>query len=50
MVTMMAKAEGTVRKRKCGMCCFGYSYSVRSKKEYEKNMLFAMIDHNNKYN
>jgi hypothetical protein len=29
---MMAKAEGTVRKRKCGMCCFRDSYSVRSKK------------------
>ena len=42
--------EGNSKKRKCGMCCFGYSYSVRSKKEYEKNMLFAMIDHNNKYN
>lgn len=42
--------EGNSRKRKCGMCCFGDSYSVRSKKEYEKNMLFAMIDHNNKYN
>ena len=36
--------EGGSRKRKCGMCCFGESYSVRSKKEYEKNLLFAMIE------
>ena len=32
--------EGNIRKRKCGMCSFGDSYSIRSKKEYE---LFAMI-------
>jgi hypothetical protein len=32
--------EGNARKRKCGMCCFGDSYSVRSKKEYDKNLLF----------
>ncbi len=36
--------EGNSRKRKCGMCCFGDSYSVRSKKEYERNLLFAMIE------
>ena len=36
--------EGNLRKRKCGMCCFGDSYSVRSKKEYERNLLFAMIE------
>jgi hypothetical protein len=43
MVTMMSEAEVTI-KRKCGMCCFGDSYSVRSKKEYERNLLFAMIE------
>ena len=37
------KKEGNSRKRKCGMCCFGDSYSIRSKKEYERNLLFAMI-------
>ena len=36
--------EGNSRKRKCGMCCFGDSYSIKSKKKYEKNMLFAMIE------
>jgi hypothetical protein len=38
--------EGNSRKRKCGMCCFGDSYSIRSskKKEYERNLLFAIID------
>ena len=37
--------EGNSRKRKCGMCCFGGSYSIRSKKkEYERNLLFAMIE------
>jgi hypothetical protein len=36
--------EGNSRKRKCGMCCFGDSYSIRSKKEYERNLIFAMID------
>jgi hypothetical protein len=36
--------EGNSRKRKCGMCCFGDSYSVRSKKDYERNLLLAMIE------
>ena len=37
--------EGNSRKRKCGMCCFGDSYSIRSsKKEYERNLMFAMIE------
>jgi hypothetical protein len=36
--------EGNSKKRKCGMCCFGDSYSVGSKKEYERNLLFAMIE------
>jgi hypothetical protein len=36
--------EGNPKKRKCGMCCFGDSYSVRSKKEYVRNLLFAMIE------
>jgi hypothetical protein len=38
--------EGNSKKRKCGMCCFGDSYSVRSskKEEYESNLLFAMIE------
>ena len=36
--------EGNPKKRKCGMCCFGDSYSVRSKKEYESSLLFAMIE------
>jgi hypothetical protein len=35
--------EGNSKRMKCGMCCFGESYSVRSKKEYEKNILMAMI-------
>ena len=35
--------EGNLKKRKCGMCYFGDSYSVRSKKEYERNLLFAII-------
>ena len=39
-----AEKEGNSRKRKCGMCCFGDSYSIRSKKEYERNLLFAMIE------
>jgi len=26
------------------MCYFGDTYSIRSKKEYEKNLLFAMIE------
>ena len=36
--------EGNSRKRKCGICCFGDSYSVRSKKEYERDLLFMMIE------
>ncbi len=37
--------EGNIKKRKCGMCCFGDSYSVRSKKEeYERNLLIAIIE------
>ena len=36
--------EGNSRKRKCGMCCFVDSYSVRSKKEYERNLLMAIIE------
>jgi hypothetical protein len=36
--------EGNSKKRKCEMCCFGDSYSIRSKKEYETNLLFAMIE------
>ena len=37
--------RGQFKKKKCGMCCFGDSYSVRSKKkEYEKNLLFAIIE------
>jgi hypothetical protein len=36
--------EGNSRKRKCGMCRFGDSYSIRSRKEYERNLLFAVID------
>ena len=36
--------EGNPRKRKCGMCCFGDSYSIRSKKEYERNLLVALIE------
>jgi hypothetical protein len=36
--------EGTSRKRKCGMCCFGDSYSVRSKKKYQKNLLLNLIE------
>jgi hypothetical protein len=36
--------EGNSTRRKCGMCCSGDSYSVRSKKEYERDLLFAMIE------
>ena len=36
--------EGNSKKRKCGMCCFGDSYSIRSKKEYERNLLITMIE------
>jgi hypothetical protein len=31
------------QKRKCGMCYFGDSYSVRSKKEYERNRMSTLI-------
>ena len=36
--------EGNLKKRKCGMCCFGDSYSIRSKREYGRNLLFAVIE------
>ena len=36
--------EGNLNKRKCGMCCFGDSYSIRSKKEYGRNLVFAVIE------
>jgi hypothetical protein len=36
--------EGNSKRRKCGMCCFGDSYSVRSKKEHETNLLLAIIE------
>ena len=36
--------EGNSKKRKCGMCCFGDSYSIKSKKEYVRNLLFMMIE------
>ena len=36
--------EGNSKKRKCGMCCFGDSYYIRSKREYESNLLFMMIE------
>ena len=36
--------EDNPRKRKCGMCCFGDSYSIRSKKEYERNLLVALSE------
>ncbi|HEY9486102.1 MAG TPA: hypothetical protein VIQ04_05635 [Nitrososphaeraceae archaeon] len=35
--------EGNSRKKRCGMCCFGDSYSVRSKREYERYLLFVII-------
>jgi hypothetical protein len=38
------KRETPQRKRKCGMCYFGDSYSIKSKREYEKNLLVAMIE------
>jgi hypothetical protein len=34
--------EGNSKKRKCGICCFGDSYSIRSKKEYERNLLLMI--------
>ena len=36
--------EGNSKKRKCGMCCFADSYSIRSKKEYEQNLLFIIVE------
>ncbi|HSF51527.1 MAG TPA: hypothetical protein VLA74_12260 [Nitrososphaeraceae archaeon] len=36
--------EGNRKKRKCGMCYFGDSYSIRSKKEYDRNLLLMMIE------
>ena len=36
--------EGNSKKRKCGMCCFADTYTIRSKRQYEKNLLFAMIE------
>ena len=37
--------EGNSRKRKCGLCYnFGDSCSTRSKKEYKKYLIFAMIE------
>jgi hypothetical protein len=36
--------EDNLKKRKCGMCSFGDSYSVRSKKEYERNLLFVIVE------
>jgi hypothetical protein len=35
--------EGNSKKRKCGMCYFGESYSVRSKKQYERDLLFIVV-------
>ena len=35
--------EGNSKKRKCGMCCFGESYSIRSKKQYESDLLFMVV-------
>jgi ribosomal protein L37E len=35
--------EGNPKKRKCEMCGFGDSYSIRSKREYERNLMFAII-------
>lgn len=36
--------EGNSKKRKCGIGCFGNSYFIRSKKEYGRNLLFAVIE------
>ena len=36
--------EGNSKKRKCGMCCFGDTFDIRSKKEYERTLLLAMIE------
>ncbi len=35
--------EGNSRKRKCGMCYFGDSYSVSSSRQYDKTLLLAII-------
>jgi hypothetical protein len=40
--------EGNSRKRKCGMCWFGDSYSIRSKKKYQRYLLYAMIESKSK--
>jgi len=37
-------SEGNSRKRTCGMCCFGDSYSVRSKKVYDANLLLNLME------
>ena len=39
-----SEKEGNSKKRKCGMCNFGDSYSIRSKKEYERNLLYIVIE------
>lgn len=36
--------EGNLKKRKCGICSYGDSYSLRSKKEYERNLLFVILE------
>jgi hypothetical protein len=36
--------EANSKKRKYEMCCFGDSYFIRSKKEYERNLLFPIIE------
>ncbi|HET8858275.1 MAG TPA: hypothetical protein VFM28_12190 [Nitrososphaeraceae archaeon] len=40
----MILKENNSKKRKYGMCCFGDSFCIRSKKEYERNLIFAMIE------
>ena len=35
--------EGNSRKRKCGLCCFGDSYSISSSRQYDKTLLLAII-------
>jgi hypothetical protein len=35
--------EGNSRKRKCGMCCFGDSYSVSSSRQYNNRLVLAII-------
>lgn len=36
--------EGNSKKRRCEMCCFGDSYLVRSKKDYETNLLLNLVE------